>query len=277
MQTVLTTSKTASALTARDLCLQMGQHPVLNNVSFTVSKGTVTAIIGPNGAGKTSLLRACLALLKPQRGQVAIGTDNPYALTRLELARRVAYLPQANSDGLFTVLETVLMGRYPHLSRISMESEDDKKIAMSVLAVAGIDHLQSRKLHDLSGGERRLVHFARTLAQQAPLIFLDEPTANLDLEHALIVMTAARKMTGIGTTIIMAMHDLNLAAAYCDNIIVLKKGHMITSGTPVEVVTPDLIRDVFKVTGEIIYTTATGTPQIVGTAFNHERGHNGTR
>ena len=250
-------------LAAREVSVTLGATPVLDAVSFTARPGEVTGLVGPNGAGKSTLLRVLAGVLRPEAGSVRLGATELAALPARERARRIAFLPQQEAAHPFTALETVLMGRYPHLSRFALEGAGDRRIARAALARTEAERFASRKLDEVSGGERQRVLLARALAQQARVLLLDEPAAGLDLRHQLAAMETLRtEVAGGGVAAVVALHDVWLASRYCDRLALLADGSIAAQGTPREVFTPRHFREVFGVEAVVEHAAGTGTPQV---------------
>ncbi len=237
-------------LCARGVSFAYNERRVLEDISFTLDAGEVLGLVGPNGSGKTTLIRCLDRILDPE-GEIHLDGRDMLSMSRPEIARMIAYVPQ-NSGILSsaTVFETVLMGRRPHL-RWSV-SEEDKQTVSDALSLLGISAFASRRIDRLSGGERQRVFIARALAQDARVLLLDEPTSALDLRHQLEVMQIIRSVVdqkGIGG--LMAIHDLNLAARYCDRVVVLHQGRIAGQGKPSAILTEELIRNVYGVSARV--------------------------
>jgi iron complex transport system ATP-binding protein len=230
----------------RGLSFSHGERAVLSDISFTLNEGEVLGVVGPNGCGKTTLIK-CLDRILDARGTIMIRGRDLGQYHANDLARTVAYVPQALSIGLaMTALEVVLMGRRPHV-RWGV-SDADLALVTAMLARLGIEHLAFRKLTQVSGGERQKVMIARALVQEPSLLLLDEPTSALDIRHQLEVMSLIRSVVreqNIGA--LMAIHDLNLAARFCDRIIVLHQGNVIAAGEARSLLAPPLIKQVYGV------------------------------
>lgn len=230
----------------RDLGFSYGDREILSDIAFSLREGEVMGVVGPNGCGKTTLIKCLDRILNP-KGTIEIRGRNLADYQGDELARTVAYVPQALSIGMaMTVLEVVLMGRKPHV-RWSI-SDDDLSLVSGMLSRLGIGHLAFRKLTQVSGGERQKVMIARALVQDPSLLLLDEPTSALDVRHQLEVMTLIRSVVderNIGA--LAAIHDLNLAARFCDSIIVLHNGRVRAAGSPGSLLKPALIEEVYGV------------------------------
>ncbi|MBU0481570.1 MAG: ABC transporter ATP-binding protein [Proteobacteria bacterium] len=232
------------AVAVRDLDLSYGKVQVLKKVAFEVSGGEFVVIIGPNGTGKTSLLKALVGLVKTS-GSIEILGRNLAEYSRKELAVSVAVVPQQVAlDFPFTVAETVLMGRSPHLGLLESEGDHDRRIAREAMEFTDIATLADRRLDELSGGERQRVIIARAICQEPRLIMLDEPTASLDPAHQVRIMDLMERLRRErGTTVIMVSHDLNLAAMYGERLILLKDGRVSASGTLDEVLVAGLLEE----------------------------------
>jgi iron complex transport system ATP-binding protein len=232
-------------LEARGLSYVVDGRPLVDDVSLALEPGTLTALVGPNGAGKTTLLRLLSGELTPTRGTVELDGTPLCSYPLKALALRRAVLPQASVISFpFTAFQVALMGRYPHLSRRG-ETRHDYAVTESALARADVAHLTPRTYPTLSGGEQGRVNLARALAQETPLLFLDEPTAHLDPRHQHDVLRIARELCQEGGTVLAILHDLNLALAYADNLGVMADGTMRAFGPPDEIVSAELLESVF--------------------------------
>jgi iron complex transport system ATP-binding protein len=234
------------ALAVRNLDLSYGKTRVLQNVSLDVSRGEFVVIIGPNGTGKTSFLKALAGLIRGS-GEIEI-LGRPIAeYSRRQLAESVAVVPQqVPIEFPFTVAETVLMGRSPHLGILEVEGDRDRQIAQQAMEFTEIAHLAARRLDELSGGERQRVIIARAICQEPQLILLDEPTASLDPAHQVRVMDLMERLRQQqGVTVVMVSHDLNLAAMYGDRLLLMDNGSIIASGPPAEVLTAGQLERIY--------------------------------
>jgi len=250
---------------------------VLDDVSADIPPRAVTGLLGPNGAGKSTLLRLIAGLVKPDAGSIRLEGTIVASLPRREAAQRIALLEQSATPSVdLSVREVVLLGRIPHRSRVlgSFGGADDHLVADRALAMVGARELEERQWHTLSGGQQQRVQIARALAQQPSLLLLDEPTNHLDVSAQLSLLGQVR---GLGLTSVMALHDLNLAAAYCDHILLLHRGRLVASGSPAEVLQPSVIADVYGVDCDIIEHPRGGHPVIVfspsGTPHRHQADH----
>ncbi len=226
-----------------------GTDFALAGISLSIPAGTVMGLIGPNGAGKSTLLKLITGVLSPTSGKVTLDGNDVASIKQVEVARRIAMVPQDNHlDFPFTVQQTVLMGRYPHLRRWQREGEKDRKAAAHSMQVTATHHLAERPVTSLSGGERQRVAVARALAQEPEVLLLDEPTAHLDIAHQAQILELIRRLNRErGLTVVAALHDLNLASTYIDLLALLKDGRMIDFGPPQKVLTADNIGSVYGV------------------------------
>ncbi|CAL9619286.1 Hemin import ATP-binding protein HmuV [Streptomyces sp. enrichment culture] len=250
----------ATDLAVERLTLTAGAHRLVREVSLTARPGEVVGLVGPNGSGKSSLLRAVYRVLRPQSGQVLVDGADAWALPVRELARTTAAVVQEpGGDFDMTVREVVAMGRTPHKRLLDGDTADDARlIARSLEAVDAVG-LAERPFTQLSGGERQRVLIARALTQQPSLLVMDEPTNHLDIRHQLEVLGLLRRLPA---TVLVALHDLNLAAYHCDRLYVLCGGEVTASGPPAEVLTAEMLAAVYGVAGEVAVHPRTGAPQV---------------
>lgn len=232
-----------------NLSFAFGASPVLRNLTFELNAGKVYGIVGPNGSGKTTLIDLLVAVKKPTSGQIAFKGRPISSYSRKKLARGISLVPQDFSISFpFTVFEAVLMGRHPYMPRFSRPTEEDIALVEEAMKEIGVSGLRNKHVTDLSGGEKQRVVLARALAQYADVIVLDEPTSNLDIQHALHILSAIKeRVQQHGGTAITVMHDLNLAAAHCDELLFLKNGRVHAFGKTEDVLTETNIKDVFNV------------------------------
>ena len=249
-------------LAARAVSLRLAGTPVLRSVSFAAHPGRVTGLVGPNGAGKSTLLRVMAGVLRPDAGSVRLGPAELTVLPAQRRARQIAYLPQQEAAHPFTALETVLMGRYPHLSRFAMEGAADRRIARAAMARTETLRFERRQLDRISGGERQRVLLARSLAQRARVLLLDEPVAGVDLRHRLAAMETLRSEAAAGAAVLVALHDVSLAVRYCDRLGLLADGELVAEGAPATVLTPERFRDVFGVEAVVEREPGAGAPHV---------------
>lgn len=241
------------------------KSPVLQRVDLTVAEGEIIGIAGPNGAGKTTLLKILSGNITVKTGEVSIDGNNLRGFNPRDRAKLVAMVMQNPTVTLgFTTLEVVLMGRNPHLGLLQWEGRSDIEMAMRVMELTDTLSFADRPISSLSGGERQRVFIARALAQEAPILVLDEPIAHLDIGYQIEIMNVvqtARAKTGL--TVITAMHDLTLAAQYCDRIAILYQGSILTVGKPQDVLKQEMIRKVFGVEVAIISHPFHQTPVVL--------------
>ena len=235
--------------------------PILENVCMELAPSEILGIVGPNGAGKSTLLRCIDRILKPQRGSILLDGQEIKEMSRMEIARRMGYVPQT-SQRVFpaTVFDTVLMGRRPHLGWRSNEQDVEK--VLEILKLLEIVEFALRDFNEISGGQQQKVLIARALAQEADVLLLDEPTSNLDIKHQLEAMDIIKKLVKEkGISAIMAIHDLNLGSRYSDEIVMLNGGSIFDAGNPSSVLTPENIKQVYGV--EAVVRNESGRPYIV--------------
>ena len=234
-------------LSIRSLGAKLGSNPVLKEVSFDVAAGEFVGLIGPNGAGKSTLLRAALGLV-PSSGQVLLSGRDGRSLSALERALRVAYLPQEREIAWsMTVERLVWLGRSPHRAAFRPQTQEDRDAVESAMQAMEVDGFRARPANALSGGEKARVLMARALAQRAPLLLADEPTAGLDPSHQIALMRTFRSLADKGSGVVACLHDLGLAARWCTRLVLLVDGRIVADGEPRSVLTPDRLRDVYKV------------------------------
>jgi len=247
-------------LHAEQVSWAVATHHIVDSVTLSAADGEFVGLLGPNGSGKSSLLRTIYRLIKPQAGAILLDDDNVWQLSAREVARRMAVVTQEHTgDFDFSVFEMVLMGRNPHKGMFDRDTDNDFQLVQEALHRVDMASFAQRSFLTLSGGEKQRVLVARALVQQARFLVLDEPTNHLDIHYQLSILELVRQ---VGVTTIAALHDLNLAAYYCDRLYVLKQGQVVESGTPERVLRPDLIREVYGVGAEIQTHPLTGKPTI---------------
>ncbi len=239
----------------------------VRDVTLDVERASFVSLIGPNGSGKTTLLRLLSGVLSARAGTVEILGGDIRRMSRREVARRVAVVPQETSVVFpFTVEEVVLMGRFPHLGPYGLESKRDIEAAREAMEATDTTEFASRRIQELSGGERQRVIIARALAQGADILLLDEPTAFLDIKHQVDVATLVKRLQReLGLTIVMAGHDLNLAAAFSDSIVLMKSGRVFAAGAPADVIRPEILTSAYGT--EVLVTQLNGRT-LVAAAIN---------
>lgn len=241
------------ALQVENLQFGYRKQLVLKGLSFKIEKGNFISIIGPNGSGKSTLLKTLNQLYSPSAGSILIGGTNINRLKKKELARKVALVPQDTIiDYDFTVEDIVLMGRHPYKGRFQKENEKDYKIVNEVLKMTNTFHLKDRIITEISGGERQRVIIAKALAQKPSIILLDEPTSHLDINHQIEILNLLKRLNEeMGTTIVIVIHDVNLASRYSNEIIMLNEGEILEMGSPEKVITKKNIEIAYDLKVEI--------------------------
>ncbi len=245
-------------LEAKDVTWSAGGTVIIDGIDVTAIPGHVLGLLGPNGAGKSTLMNALARLVTPDRGELSLD-GRPYAQWgRREMARTlVAVQQQAGTDQDVIVADVIDLGRIPHRSRWAGVSRHDREVAARAARLTGVEHLMQRHWQTLSGGEQQRVQLARAFAQEGRIMLLDEPTNHLDIAHQLDVLDRVR---ATGLTVVVALHDLNLAAAYCDEVLVLKGGRAVHYGPPARVLTAEVVRDVYRVEVRVLHPAPDGPP-----------------
>ncbi|WP_280860274.1 ABC transporter ATP-binding protein [Streptomyces sp. SAI-144] len=260
----------ASRLAARGVTVGYGGRMVINGLDVAIPPGVITTIIGPNGCGKSTLLRTLSRLLKPTRGTVVLDGDDIVKLRTRDVAKKLGLLPQAPvaPEGL-TVSDLVARGRHPHQSWLRQWSSDDAAVVERALAMTGVSDLADRPVDSLSGGQRQRVWISMTLAQGTDLLLLDEPTTYLDLAHAIDVLDLVDDLHESGCTVVMVLHDLNLATRYSDNLVVMREGAILAQGHPRDVITAELLHETFGLRAKVIDDPVGDRPLIVPIGRTH--------
>jgi iron complex transport system ATP-binding protein len=254
-----------SRLRAVDVRLAYDDRVVVDGLSVDVPDGRITAVVGANACGKSTLLRALARLLAPRQGQVVLDGQDIHSFKTKEVARRLGLLPQAPiaPDGI-TVADLVARGRSPHQSLLRQWSGADEEAVVAAMTATATLDLADRHVDELSGGQRQRVWIALTLAQQTPLLLLDEPTTFLDIAHQVEVLDLVGEVNDErGVTVVMVLHDLNQACRYAHHVIAMRDGTVVASGDPSEVITAALVRDVFGLECVVIPDPVVGTPMVV--------------
>lgn len=253
-----------SVLEARDLRLSYAAHTIVDGLSLSIPPGGFTVIVGPNGCGKSTLLRAFGRMIVPRAGTVHIDGVDLAAMRTKQIARRIALLPQAPlTPGAITVADLVARGRNPHQSLLRQWSVEDERAVDEALQEVGMREHADRLVEELSGGQRQRVWIAMTLAQQTPVLLLDEPTTYLDIAHQVDVLDLCSRLHASGRTLVAVLHDLNLAARYASHIVAMRDGAVVAAGTPDAVLTPETLRSVFDLEALVLRDPETGRPLIV--------------
>ncbi|MFI9273090.1 ABC transporter ATP-binding protein [Kitasatospora sp. NPDC052896] len=255
-------------LKGRGLTLGYDRRIIAEELTVAIPDRSFTVIVGPNACGKSTLLRALARMLKPVRGSVLLDGQDIAALPAKRLARTLGLLPQTSvaPDGI-TVAELVARGRYPHQGLLRQWSPEDERVVAESMAATGVADLADRLVDELSGGQRQRVWIAMALAQQTPLLLLDEPTTYLDITHQIEVLDlCARLHEEQGRTLVAVLHDLNHAARYATHLIAMRDGRVVAAGPPAETVTAELVEEVFRLPCQVIDDPETGTPLVVPAA-----------
>lgn len=256
----------AARLTVHEVQFGYGGAPAVDGVTLEVPDQRITAIIGSNGSGKSTLLKGMARLLTPERGHVALDGRPIHTTDTRSVARVVGLLPQGPTapDGV-TVADLVARGRAPHQRWWRQWSREDEQAVQAAIRATDLTALADTAVHRLSGGQRQRAWIAMALAQDTPILLLDEPTTYLDVAHQVDVLELVRELNRHGRTIAMVLHDLNQAARYADNIVAMASGRVVASGTPEQVINPDVLSAVFSLNALVVECPATGRPLVVPT------------
>jgi iron complex transport system ATP-binding protein len=257
-----------SRLSASGIRLAYDTRVIVDDLSISIPDGKITAVVGANACGKSTLLRALSRLLKPQAGSVLLDGEEIHSIKTKEVARRLGLLPQSPiaPDGI-TVADLVARGRSPHQKLLQQWSTADEQAVLSAMRATNTIQLASRTVDELSGGQRQRVWIALALAQQTPVLLLDEPTTFLDIAHQVEVLDLVTDLNcERGATVVMVLHDLNQACRYAHHVVAMRHGAVVAAGDPVEVITADLVREVFGLECVVIDDPVSGTPLVVPSA-----------
>jgi len=252
-------------LEVKNLSVAYGARQVLREVSFDLPAGCILAVIGPNGAGKTTLIRALSGIVRPQSGQIRVDGRDLGLLSAPERARHMAVVPQARQlPPAFSAWETVLLGRTPHLNWLGQTSRQDEAIARQAMERTSTSGLADRPVGELSGGEQQRLLLARALAQAAPILLMDEPTAHLDLQFQFGLLEEVRNLARQDNlAVLVVLHDLNLVARYADRVALLVDGQARALGTPAEVLTGELLSEAYHIPLEVLHAGKSGGSYII--------------
>lgn len=246
--------------TTQHVSWNRGGNLVVNDISLALQPGETIGLLGPNGSGKSSFLSLLASVNSPTSGRILLNDDELHSISRKDRARQIGVVSQhANTDLAIPVIDVVRLGRIPHRSILGTPNAADEVAVDKAIAAAGLGDLVDRDWHHLSGGEQQRVHIARALAQEPQELLLDEPTNHLDIKYQLELMEL---VSGLPVTSVIALHDLNLAAMYCDHVIVMKQGKVVSAGRPSEVLTAKLIYEVYGVRAEVHIGEADSRPRI---------------
>ncbi|MFC9840559.1 ABC transporter ATP-binding protein [Rhodococcus sp. NPDC127530] len=268
------TVQTDSRLIAENLSLGYGDRVVVDSLDLEVRTGVITTVIGPNGCGKSTLLRALGRLLKPRSGSVLLDGKAIGSMRTKDVARTLGMLPQAPlaPEGL-TVADLVARGRHPHQSWLRQWSSDDEGEVAEALALTGVSDLADRPVDQLSGGQRQRAWISMALAQGTDILLLDEPTTYLDLAHSIEVLDLVDRMhEELGRTVVMVLHDLNLAIRYSDQLIVMRDGTIVAAGAPKDIISAELLLEVFGLEAAVIADPVSDRPLVVPIGTRHVYG-----
>ncbi|GAB3848060.1 ABC transporter ATP-binding protein [Nesterenkonia populi] len=256
--------RAAHRLAAEGLCAGYDQRTVLNGLDLQIPEGSFTVIMGPNACGKSTLLRSLARLIRPTGGQVLLDGQAISARPAKELARTIGLLPQSSTapDGI-TVADLISRGRHPHQSLLRRWSREDEEAVGQALDLTGTADLAARPVDELSGGQRQRVWIAMALAQQTPLLLLDEPTTFLDISHQIEVLELCTRLQQQGRTLVAVLHDLNQALRYATHVVAMRDGEILAQGDPADVGTSELVEQVFGVDARIIEDPETGRPLVI--------------
>ncbi|NLV87563.1 MAG: ABC transporter ATP-binding protein [Clostridiales bacterium] len=257
-------SRSTTTLSTKALQVGHGKQVVINNLTFFLPENEVTAIVGLNGCGKSTLLNALGRVLAPKAGLVILNGADIQSLPSKQVAKKIALLPQETTapEGM-TILDLVRFGRQPHQQWFSQWSTEDQHIVKAALKAANLLELQDRELDQLSGGQRQRAWIAMTLAQDTPLLLLDEPTSALDLGHQIEVFELIRSLTQQGKTVAMVVHDLMNAARYASHLVAMREGQIIAQGKPQEILTSELVYELYQIHCDVISDPVNGCPLLV--------------
>ncbi|MFE3317189.1 ABC transporter ATP-binding protein [Nocardia sp. NPDC059195] len=261
-------------LAADAVSLGYGERVIVDELSLDIAPGVVTTVIGPNGCGKSTLLKSLGRLLRPRAGQVVLDGKAISSMKTKDVARVIGMLPQTPvaPEGL-TVADLVARGRHPHQSWLRQWSADDETEVAAALAQTGIADLADRTLDELSGGQRQRAWISMALAQGTDILLLDEPTTYLDLAHSLEVLDLVDRLHAeYGRTVVMVLHDLNLAIRYSDELVVMRAGKIVARGKPADIVTAELLAAVFGLEATVLTDPVSGRPMIVPIGTRHVHG-----
>lgn len=252
-------------LKIQNLSVYYGKRQVLHDIQLEVHSGEVVALIGPNGAGKSTLIRSISGVVPIRSGIIKVNDTDVTSLSSMQRAQQIAVVPQAVSmPPAFTVWETALLGRTPYLNFLGQTSSKDEAVARLALEQVDASHLVESRMDEISGGEQQRVLLARALAQDTPILLMDEPTTHLDLPHQIDLLKLIKKQAREkNLTVLVALHDLNLASLFADRIAIVENGLLCVAGSPQETLTSEILRSVYHMQVHVIAHPETGVPLII--------------
>lgn len=236
---------------------------IIKNINIAFEEGSITSIVGKNGCGKTTLLKTAANLLEPFSGEITISGKNISSIPNKELAKKISFLPQLRTVPNITVFNLVMHGRYPYLGFSRTPQKEDREIVDKAIENMGLHEYKNKNIQELSGGQRQKVYIAMVLAQDTDIIFLDEPTTYLDVNHQLEILEIVKRLKGMGKTVVMVLHDLNNALSYSDKICLMESGEVVIYDTPQAVFESKEIDRIFKVSSEQVSIGEEGAKQYV--------------
>jgi iron complex transport system ATP-binding protein len=258
-------SERNSMLKINNLSVFYGDRQILHDIQLEVKSGEIVVLLGPNGAGKSTLIRSVSGVIPIRKGNIFVDQKDVTSLSTMERARHISVVPQAVSiPPAFNVWETVLLGRTPYLNFLGQTSAKDEAIARQALEQVDVLHLIEKRMNEISGGEQQRVLLARTLAQDTPILLMDEPTTHLDISHQVDLLKLITKQAREkNLTVLIALHDLNLASMFADRIAIVQNGLLCVAGTPQETLTSKIINSVYNVPVHVISHPQSGAPFII--------------
>ncbi|AJY76813.1 ABC transporter ATP-binding protein [Paenibacillus beijingensis] len=249
-------------LHTKQLDISYADRMIVNNLNLSIPMGKITALVGANGSGKSTILKTMARIMKPSGGGVFLNGKSIHSQSTKEISKQLAILPQSPTapDGL-TVSELVSYGRFPHQKGFGSLKKEDKEIVNWAVQATGLETFSNRPIDQLSGGQRQRAWIAMALAQETDMLFLDEPTTYLDMTHQLEVLKLLQRLNAEqGRTIVMVVHDLNHATRFAQHMVAIKQGVVVSEGTPQEVITHDVLRNVFGIEADVVYCSRSGVP-----------------